>query len=715
VSETNYDAQLKSMNLKINRLEGEVDALRKEIEVLKRNGGTVKAAEVNKPAVHRPVYVPEAERVPALAKANVVKSSEGNAVVSPNATETTTPVSAAVSESKPVKEKTSMENKIGKNLMGIIASILVFAALIVFGGMIYEVIPDIAKVIIMYGISFAFAIVGINKMSKEGKFKVFFSSLAGCGVSAVYLSSLLAYFAFGILPAPVLVGIIVVWLVVTGLLSKKKSKIFMYICNVGLVISVMLITFDWGFYYLAAILYILGLAFIYFLNRSKSYNKDCHVFMQLAIVLMILTASNEYDCVFATIFYVVVTAILVLREFFYEINRKNLTTYIVTSSIWLLYTCGYSAMIEKQTIIGEYASFIFVVMFTAYASLFCLKHRELSKSLTYVIYYIWAFSLITINVGFIDEYLSFSLLALAFLVAGIIRKRIHLSIPGYFYLFLFLCAPPNALEDKYADLIVMAAIVVLFIYNTKNYNVVFKFINTGLFIAAFLTFCYKASFGAVPTFIVMAALSLFINTKFYAKNYDTDELEKGTVIFGYVFNALMMLTSLYFIHETSEPFMIMQKAFFTDGVNIAIVCLVAIALFTVNTKRLFSSSVLPKELSAVYIGVKYTVLIVFILNKMSAISFVISLVLLAFSIVCIILGFKFKFKGIRLYGLILTLVTVAKIILSDIEYDSYIYKPLGLLAAGLLCFGISWIYSRLEKQTKIEETEEAKNNDNVDI
>ena len=46
----------------------------------------------------------------------------------------------------------------------------------------------------------------------------------------------------------------------------------------------------------------------------------------------------------------------------------------------------------------------------------------------------------------------------------------------------------------------------------------------------------------------------------------------------------------------------------------------------------------------------------------------------------------------------LTFISVVKLVLFDVSYDSNILKPIGFFAAGILCFIINWVYSRFEKQ-----------------
>ena len=62
------------------------------------------------------------------------------------------------------------------------------------------------------------------------------------------------------------------------------------------------------------------------------------------------------------------------------------------------------------------------------------------------------------------------------------------------------------------------------------------------------------------------------------------------------------------------------------------------------------------------------------------------------ALVCAIIGFRFEIGGLRLYGLILTLVCVVKLVMIDITGLNGFEHALAFVAGGLVCFGISALY-----------------------
>ena len=87
-------------------------------------------------------------------------------------------------------------------------------------------------------------------------------------------------------------------------------------------------------------------------------------------------------------------------------------------------------------------------------------------------------------------------------------------------------------------------------------------------------------------------------------------------------------------------------------------------------------------------------------------SYVYSIVYLIISIICVVAGFKISNKSVRLYGLILSMLSIAKLILIDISYSNTLMRAFSFLICGLLCFGISLIYNHIDKQQKAKELQQ---------
>ena len=77
---------------------------------------------------------------------------------------------------------------------------------------------------------------------------------------------------------------------------------------------------------------------------------------------------------------------------------------------------------------------------------------------------------------------------------------------------------------------------------------------------------------------------------------------------------------------------------------------------------------------------------------LSAPNYVSSIIGLVLTIGCIVLGFVIKRKGIRLYGLAVSMLMVFKLALIDLELSSLMAYAVSFFIAGLSCVVISMIY-----------------------
>ena len=68
------------------------------------------------------------------------------------------------------------------------------------------------------------------------------------------------------------------------------------------------------------------------------------------------------------------------------------------------------------------------------------------------------------------------------------------------------------------------------------------------------------------------------------------------------------------------------------------------------------------------------------------------------SITCILIGFGLQVKQLRIYGLTLSMLAIAKLLLFDISYKDSIAKIVSFFLCGLLCFLINFIYSIVTKK-----------------
>ena len=133
------------------------------------------------------------------------------------------------------KQKKNLESTVGKNLMGILASVLIFAGLTLLATAVYDSFTDVMRVIGLFLISAIMLTAGRLGMRKEKN--AFFLSLTGCGVGAVYISLFLTYGYFGLINEIVLYLLLAVWSVVVYFIGGKGSQLFKIIGQLGILVS----------------------------------------------------------------------------------------------------------------------------------------------------------------------------------------------------------------------------------------------------------------------------------------------------------------------------------------------------------------------------------------------------------------------------------------------------------------------------------------------
>lgn len=865
------DREIYELEKRIAMLTNRVFSLEKEVDSLKSQLG---AKETN--IIAQPVANPQVNPIvqsEAVSKDKPTAQPAAQSAVQPQITPAYQPtLQPQVKPTYQPAAKKTMESRIGKNLMGILASVLILFSIILFGGLIYPFISDAFKVAVMYLISIGLATFGILKMRRDNKYSTLFTAISATGVSAVYVSTLITYFGFHMISEILLLIIMAIWLVITGVLAKLKSSIFTYICNIGLIISSFLAMLQWNTSVMGMLLYFLGLFALFGFNYKKEFNRDIYYFIQIPI-MSIIFAFFYYkgDAGIAALSFLafINLAALVFPNIFYNAEEKSFP-YILINSILTFISTTVSVLSLNWAVDDDYKIILFayfMVMVAVAVLYYALYVKRSGKfgSLFYVIFYLsLCMTPFTYYTGFVKLFIGWPVLFIALIIVGMVLDNKHFRYSGYGLMLLSLASYPYSYWVSF--LIVILSIVGIGIYLSRHYCVVDKYIitpililgisllgtegfnfnvalllfillsfilNTRLFlwnpeaeekekasevfskvytaivtlvlpfyisncdigftysqggdmvfatssefavavysimllaiilvriakmfkeddrfsrlfiavvaflcivtntetvgmyflmlgfvaitliallvqlknkyreydkyiitgiVLAFILSLFEYANLPIP-FICLSVMSLFMNTRMYRLNPNKEE-ESIAVLFGYIMNAIMMFVGIVCIFSYEKPMEIVDTQILSPTLSIFMMSLFTIALFVINTKKALDLSI-SKNLSGVYVCFKYTLLVIAILARLKAASYVFSMVGLVLAIIFIVTGFRLRYKSFRMYGLILTLLSVLKLILFDIEYSSDILRPVGIFISGVLCFVISFIYSKIEKQ-----------------
>ena len=195
--------------------------------------------------------------------------------------------------------KKDLENTIGRSLMGIFASVLIFISLILFATLLLPYFNDTAKMITTYVVSFVFLGIGLVKLRKDKKNK-FFIALTGCGIGALYISLLLSNMYFKVLGDIPLYILICIWGIGVSLFAKQQSMIFQVIGELGITIAVAFGSIlcatdeDVAKYMALLIFYGISTAVFYVVHFKKEFcqNLPHHICNAINILFLLITAIS---------------------------------------------------------------------------------------------------------------------------------------------------------------------------------------------------------------------------------------------------------------------------------------------------------------------------------------------------------------------------------------------------------------------------------------
>ena len=227
---------------------GQIEELEKELAELRRQVGAVQYSldhAQNTVKEIKATMVQEANRI------NMAQQPQQPTYQQPSQSQYTQP---SYKQQRPVYVTTSQpanpqpvlvqprkssinESWIGKHLMGVFASILIFIALVLFASLIIPYLGNTLKIVLMFGVSGALTAFSYVKHRKKPE-NTFFTALLACGLGCCYLSVLVTRIYFKTISDLVMYLLLFVWTVVVLFMARKEGRLFQVIGNAGFAIAV---------------------------------------------------------------------------------------------------------------------------------------------------------------------------------------------------------------------------------------------------------------------------------------------------------------------------------------------------------------------------------------------------------------------------------------------------------------------------------------------
>lgn len=635
-----------------------------------------------------------------------------------------------------------LENMIGKSWMGIFASVLIFISFILFATLLAPFITDTIKMIAMYVVSIMLTAFGLLKLRKHNN--KLYLAISSCGVGAVYISLLLTNMYFKAIGDIALYVFILVWAVFVCYLSKCQDRLFQVIGQCGITIAlffgvVMCVEeSDYAMMFLLSLFFVVTASVFYVSNYSREFHKNVvnNIFNCINVFLIWVGAYNlrpgfswagwaeapgynrnwwaEYKVeaiAGVMLLFLILQFALFLAAKLKEKNADFGVFMIINTILMMLYISNmtYKAISWRgPNNIGIYnigycwdmiRGIIYIIISVA---LLVVIEKKFSsrKDVGKVLIQCFTLPIFIISVSmipFFRSHIGVSFVMILFILLGYYKDDCV-----YKYMSLLTAVIYCLSHLKYSveylclGLLFFAVLGVLMYVKKEQYSGIFKqlsYVTGFFFIIISLTYVLddlNVSYDVDMTIMltVVSSLNMFAMKSRFVKDFQTLQTEKHSVNVTRTINAMLMVISLYQVMEVDN-----ELCHF-------ILVLIAIMIFMVNSKNLIEQY---KTLwPGIYIGVKLTVLLITILCSYEAANYVISISAFLFAIISIVLGFRFYVKSFRLYGLFLSMFSVAKLILVDISYDNTLGHALSFFICGILCFVISMIYHLIDKKMQVK-------------
>lgn len=601
-----------------------------------------------------------------------------------------------------VFKKKDLENVIGQSWMGIFASVLIFISLILFATVLAPFLTDTIKMAAMYVASIGFTAFGLIKLQKQ-KNRTYLA-ISGCGIGAIYISLLLSHLYFKAIGYIPLYVLILVWAVFVCYLSKLRDQVFQIIGQSGISIALLfggilcLQTQDSMKLFMLSLFFVLTASVFYVSNFRKEFHKNTvnHIFNCFNVIQLWRCLSSMTDTDnFIILAGVVMVLFLVAQFYFFLISemKENYISFsiftVINTTLLMLFL---SEIIQPEEICNGICFIIGCILLITVERKYNKKENTGKYILQiYCILFMW---MSVSPIVILSEPINLVFLMLLFLLLGYLREE-KIYKYGSLVIFYPYWVSTTTVISYFCLGLLYWAVLVYFMYTKKEqYTITCKliFYIAGLwFLGEKLSSILRSvdlDLAQTSSLVVLGVLNVLAMKSMFIKNFRTLQEEKGSVIVTYIINAIFMAWNLSAIMEVDNQ------------VCHCVLILLAVLLFVANTKNLIAKK--EDLMSGIYIGIKFTVLLVTILSSFDAANYVISVSSFLFAIVSIVVGFRLHLKAFRIYGLILSMLSVIKLIMIDIRYDNTLGHALSFFVSGILCFTISMIYNVIDKKMKEE-------------
>ena len=692
---------------------------------------------------------------------NEVKTSPSfQHITPPQVIQKTVPVEIM---SKTKDEPRTFESLLGRNVIGIVASILVFIGLIFLGTLIYKQITDDVKILAMFTLSAIITAIGVSlTLKKRNNFTII---LSGCGCGSFFISILLTHVYFNKIIDIIAFSLLLIWMAITLYMSKKlSSTLLSIVAHTGMIFSICF-AFAQGItdqkllillIYQAASIAVILIGNI--LCSRKTYNFGIFISLLLTIISSIFmwgkfSPINIYPFNTALSTYTVIAAFVAqflcssFLSYLLSVSTNRLKdvsykigVHIINKIIWAtaliinIYRVAYLVSIgntvgDSGINASSYSNAVFMAVMVCFAvilihvaiTLFLsikLNFDDKLESLS--ILFLSALSSILLLILWNSEFYKITsfphitYLIVISLVLLLIRKItnnnnvysigvnvilgldiIYMLSSGYKIINNF-----GTVALSLGYMLLYVAIIFFQLYKKdESFRVKDNFaasLSSYIIVEASLIAIFSYSQFEYKTEILLIILTI-LNIVLYIVKFDMNSVK------SYIVKYVMRVNSIILVGICSGFIAFVVKDSVQNILYLVLAALV-LGLSFVRINEVLDGK--DNKALGILTGFELTIIVLATVQGHTSWfdqTYIFSIVCMLTALVCIILGFVGRSKVLRIYGLVLTMFCVLKLVTYDVTALNTPLRVTALIVGGIICFVISAIYNYTSKKvdTKI--------------
>lgn len=621
-------------------------------------------------------------------------------------------------------QKKDFEGLFGKNIIAIIASILIFIGTIAFGALIFAYINDFGKAIIILLFGLAMFFVGLYAKNKINKIPLI---LMGCGIGVIYINIFISSIAFELFSPIIMFLFILVWMFTVFIISKKENSAVLWIMsNLGGSIATFF-AFAYG-YVNNFLVEIIIFQIITNLFPIFTSNKNLIIFRNILIEI------NFIINIFITgnVLYINNTIIS---------NSRLFDDEVILNSLLIIAVFGISCFIYNN-LLNNYCNKIHVFIssilqcvlsvisftFPVYTIYFTLTNMENYYMLISILIIGMLFSQLPQSTNYYNQrdtvFISNIIHGVIILVSMIyFFSDFNSSLPMFFILAGAIFVFSMMTRDERYKLLVQGIMIFEFIFsigisriNFIEVEFIYIFFILGIYIG--ISRYYNSVFETSLPYLIWNNLVLF---PLIINNFELSKIAALNIIM--IINIILVIIDMKLsarnkiidvingiAYNCINFTVIISMIFAKPSFELVVLSILLTIFILLPIRKLFNNKHI---IYPFWYALRFTYVSILLTDKFTPIFdyvFAANMACMIIAMIFIFFGFYAKCKYVRIYGLCFLMINILKIVTIDMLGQDSTIRVISLILGGIICFVISAIYNKFSEKLDVNSADLENNN-----